>query len=133
MIKRFIETLYKVMFNHFLKIDGAKGKPSLIACCATALFINLFMLNISCVFSVMLNIPVKANYNKLEINLFVLTTFGLTYLLLFSVFQFKKVGDGADGFFIITERTKKIIWLVFWGNLVLMFVLALFRKYYFHL
>ncbi|MVN20432.1 hypothetical protein [Mucilaginibacter arboris] len=133
MIKRFIGTLYKVMFNYHLKIDGAKVNPALMACCATALFINLFALNLVTIFSIIINTPIRVYYNKLENILLVLATFGLTYVLLFSVLKFKKIGDGAKGFFAITERTKKIIWLVFWGNMVLMFVSGLFRKYYFNL
>lgn len=118
LIKRYIEIYYKVIFNHVLKKQGLTINPSLAGSCLISISALMFTISLVNIYCITMKIDCNFHSNVKENYSFTFILFFLMYLLLFSVFKFKRTGEGVDKSFMITTYEKKIVWIFYYSNFI---------------
>jgi len=123
-----IKTVYKTMFNHFVKKDGYSSSSHVIAGAATFLNSLFFLLNCYFIVKVLFNNPISFSVQKgTGMFIAVILTF-VNHYLLFNVFRFSKNGDGPNQLFNLTRKEYNAGWWFFGINIFLMFAMLLLSK-----
>ena len=123
MIKK-IEDFYRVMFNHFANKDGLSQFTHVIASAATGLMFLIFFVNFISFAGFILNRPLSIPNNKGFVWLFTILYLVIIYYFLFSVLKFSKTGDN-NSLFSLEKKKIKLIWIVFFSNLLMIAVVCL--------
>lgn len=129
MVREFIVTLYKVMYNKQLK-RGVENNPRITSALVTALFIFILGLNCFAVYEILFRKMLKISQGKIG-NFIMFGIFSyFVYLLIFKIYNVDSEKITQDGYE-LNEGTSKKIWILFIANFALVFILPLFRDYYF--
>lgn len=100
-----IELIYKVMFNHFVKMNGYNRYTYISASVASCIFNVLLLLNFYTIINITLNNSISLPFKGKAINLLVTAiAMFINHYLLFKIFKFSKIGDGVDHLFRVDKK-----------------------------
>ncbi|RDC55516.1 hypothetical protein DU508_14610 [Pedobacter chinensis] len=121
-MKNYLLDLYAVAFNHFLKMK--EGKPNLMGYLTVFIFSFVFVFNIIIISLIFTGKDLLFYNNKFNNFVGVGIIACLGYFVFYKIFKIKKHGVKVD----ISNRRKKVVWIIFILNFLLFFILAVIRK-----
>ena len=129
MLKLFFENMYKTIFNYYLNMDGHKSFAYHMSSLLCSGFLFVFVLNILATLSIIQHANYINNYGKIfNMILFGIVSY-IVNVILFRVLKIDKYNNNTDNLFIIPKETVRSIWTIYIINFLLIFALALIRKY----
>lgn len=127
MIKEFIVTLYKVMYNRQLKTRYSSVS---MACFTTSLFFGFLIMEGVVLKEIVSHTRVIMGQPRIMGPIYFSILSFIIYLMLFKVF---KVEPASDFGYSISKETTRKIWIIYIINILLFFILPVVRKVIFKL
>jgi len=129
MVKHFIITLYKVMYNRQVK-RGLAGDLSTVSSSCTALFIGILIVNGCTIYQIISHKTFRISQGKIENFIWFGVFCYFIHLLIFKFYGLESEKPSENGYH-LEEGVSVKIWVAYFSNIVLVLVLPLLRDYYF--